>query len=509
MKIIDIAICVDNIDPKGIGRIRCVRYNDYVGEKEKALKYDKWGDLDPFIAMPFLPNNINMIPEIGQSVKVLNYNSDKETVNQEYIAGPFTTMYDYNSQNFSQQIENTTYGVAVKRRDGIRKVTGEYIEKNSEYVFAKERDYGIYGKYGSDILFTENGLELRGGKLLSKDAANTNNRKKLISTPIYTSKQSKLHLKKYPKSASLVDLKRTLERTENVNLNYIIEYEIDSLTTPTEINIYAYKIINDLGGLYKTDNFNDNTPISIIGDAPALKLINLDNSLTGATHTIVIDPEGNKTTLAKNIAIEIRNIINQLSQSGLSSLNQSYDGGDIHPFYFRATENFKIYTGTTEELSFKDLIFNGIKVRNIGPSNGLIWSQSDAVQPPKTYELSEKIFKYENDSKEQTFASLTSDRILLLSTDANETDLKIDFDALDKYEYSHENYIKDIEPNTYATVRGENLLKFLEALYVVLITHRHNLLKPYARTQYEEHNLLERLFNNLKNDILNNSIRIN
>jgi hypothetical protein len=213
-------------------------------------------------------------------------------------------MYDYNSQNFSQQIENTTYGVAVKRRDGIRKLTGEYIEKNSEYVFAKERDYGIYGKYGSDILFTENGLELRGGKLLSKDAANTRSRKKLISTPIYTNKQSKLHLKKYPKSASLVDLKRTLERTENVNLNYVIEYEIDSLSTPTKINIYAFKLINDLGGLYKTDNFNDNTPVSIIGDAPPLKLINLDNSLTGATHTIDIDPEANKTTLAKNIAIE-------------------------------------------------------------------------------------------------------------------------------------------------------------------------------------------------------------
>ena len=44
MKIIDIGICVDNNDPKGIGRIRCVRYNDYVGEKEGALKYEKWDD---------------------------------------------------------------------------------------------------------------------------------------------------------------------------------------------------------------------------------------------------------------------------------------------------------------------------------------------------------------------------------------------------------------------------------------------------------------------------------
>jgi len=162
MKIIDIAICIDNIDPKGIGRIRCIRYNDYVGEKEKAMTYDSWSDRDPFVANPFLPTNINMIPEIGQSVKILNYNTNKETVNQEYIAGPFTTMYDYNSQQFSQQIENTSYGVAVKNSPNIRNLTGEYINE-SKNVFAKETDYGIYGKYGSDILFTENGLQMRGG----------------------------------------------------------------------------------------------------------------------------------------------------------------------------------------------------------------------------------------------------------------------------------------------------------------------------------------------------------
>jgi hypothetical protein len=450
-----------------------------------------------------------MIPEIGQAVKVLNYNSDKETVNQEYIAGPFTTMYDYNSQNFSQQIENTTYGVAVKRKSSIRKNTGEYIEKNSEFVFAKEKDYGIYGKYGSDILFTENGLELRGGKLLSKDASSTKSRKKSVATPLFTNKISKLHLKKYPKSAGLVEYRREIEKLENVNLNYIIEYEIDNLTSPTKIEIYAYKLIKDLGNIYKTDFFNDNSPLVLSGDSPSLKLINNDGSLTGSTYTITIDSESNKTTLGKNIAIEIRNIINQISQNGLSSLDTTYDSADVHPLYFRGSEKFKIFTGTTEEITFKDLIFNNITVRNIGPSNGLIWSKSDAVQPPKLQEVLEKIFKYDKDGQEQTFASLSSDRIFLLSTDANETDKKIDFESLDKYEYSQENYIEKIEPNTYATVRGENLLKFLEALYTVLITHRHNLLKPYARTQYEEHNVLERLFNNLKNDILNNSIRIN
>ncbi len=30
MKIIDIGVCIDNNDPKGMGRIRCVDYDDYV-----------------------------------------------------------------------------------------------------------------------------------------------------------------------------------------------------------------------------------------------------------------------------------------------------------------------------------------------------------------------------------------------------------------------------------------------------------------------------------------------
>ena len=53
MKIIDIAICIDNNDPKGIGRIRAVRYSSYTGELEKAFDYNAWDDKDLFTAIPF------------------------------------------------------------------------------------------------------------------------------------------------------------------------------------------------------------------------------------------------------------------------------------------------------------------------------------------------------------------------------------------------------------------------------------------------------------------------
>mgnify|MGYP003704927607 CR=1 FL=1 len=48
MKLIDIAICIDNLDPKHMGRIRCVRYSSYTGEQEKAVGYNPWDDKDLF-----------------------------------------------------------------------------------------------------------------------------------------------------------------------------------------------------------------------------------------------------------------------------------------------------------------------------------------------------------------------------------------------------------------------------------------------------------------------------
>ena len=51
-----------------------------------------------------------------------------------------------------------------------------------------------------DILFTENGVQLRGGKLLSKEAASKENRKVLLDTPLMARKNSRIQLKKFPKT---------------------------------------------------------------------------------------------------------------------------------------------------------------------------------------------------------------------------------------------------------------------------------------------------------------------
>ena len=373
MKIIDIGKCIDNVDPLGIGRIRIIRYNEYVGQKEKSLDYEPWSDKDLFIANPFLPANINFIPEINQSVKIIQYDSKKDTVNVEYIAGPFTTMYDFNGQTFSQQVANTTYGTNVKNKPNIRNKTGQFINKKSENTFAGEKDFAIYGKNNSDILFTENGLQLRGGKLLSKDAASESNRAILLDYPIMARKSSRMYLKKFPKKMVIEEVVVKNNVRENKDLKYIVEYEVDKLkelsdTNFATISMKVYKVSTPFGDEFKTNYFTEN---SVVTDA-LVKLVNPESDSTTPTYTVT-------ASSINDVYREIRDKIFTIHEKGLNELDPQYANDDMHPFYFRPTKKFKSQPlFDSEENNNRQTILNNINVLRIGPSSGLIWSKTKA-----------------------------------------------------------------------------------------------------------------------------------
>jgi hypothetical protein len=101
-----LGICFNSSDPLNYGRILVAPYEEYKGHVsytsiENAIdrlnigstKYTKWSDrgssntktADPYIATPFLPNQISIIPKPGQIVRLVKY--DDGTLN--YI-GPVT-----------------------------------------------------------------------------------------------------------------------------------------------------------------------------------------------------------------------------------------------------------------------------------------------------------------------------------------------------------------------------------------------------------------------------------
>jgi len=515
MKIIDIGKCIDNKDPLGIGRIRFSRYNDYTGQVERALEYNAWDDKDIFVANPFLPNNINFIPEIGQSVKIITYNTERETVNIEYVSGPFNTMYDYNGQTFSQQVTHTTYGTINKRKPQIFSSDGKYVDKKTEHAFAKEKDFALYGKSGSDVLFTENGLILRGGKLLSKTAASDVNRQKLVDYPIMARKSSRLYLKKFPKKMVIQERLTKKNSEDSKNLKYIIEYTCKNNTSPSHsgelyadaenpmaIEFYVYKVLETYGETFKTNYFSKNTTFN----NSTAKLINLDNTNSTPTHTIYVDS-------IRAAYIEIRNLIYAVHEGNLVKIHPLYSNEDVHPFYFKPTTEFNnrnfLDTGSTFNKVF---ILNNINVMKVGPDHGLIYDKSSAKPKSSTYEEIIEDAVILEDSPEQTFGAVTADKFYLLSTDLGENELEnpVSFYDLNQYEYTQEDYIKKIDKNTYATVRGENLLRILRAMIDVIFTHRHNPLKSIVNQyDYTEGNDLKKLYETLENDILNKSIRIN
>lgn len=503
MKIIDIGICIDNFDPSGLGTIRCVRYSSWVGQQEKALEYTEWEDNDLFLAHPFLPTNINFIPEKGQSVKIINYNSDKDTINTEYVAGPFTTMFDYNSQTHSAQVENTTYGVSAKHGPAVMDSTKDYGYKNPKSVaaFAKTTDFGVYGKYGSDVIFTENGVQLRGGKLIAKDSASTGQKIIMVSQPLMANKVSTLHLKKFGKRKEYKEEKITTNTVAISDLSHLIEYSVDKFSGTTRtVTLYVYKLTKPFGGLYRTDN-PKLSDVELIQDY--YKLLNLDGTTTGATLTFTTED-------TEETYCTIRDVLKTLHLKSLNEFNSSYSEGDLHPFYFRPTSECKnrILSNSTQKTERKT-IFNKITInKGCGPINGIVFSRTKVSPPITPITKKENVLKDSNIPGEQTFASLKSDKIYFLSTDTNDSGKTIDFTNLNKYEISQENYLKDIDPNTYSTVRGENLLELLRAIIDLLNGHRHNLIGPLVKgdPNYER---LMRLYSSFENDILNKSIRIN
>ena len=501
MQIIDIGLCVNNLDPKGIGRIRYRPYGLYSSEIERSISYNDWDENDQFIAIPFLPGHINIIPKIGQSVKIIRYDTSKHTQNVEYIWGPHSTPHNFNSQTFLQQHKHTTYGgVIVKDLPDVRDSSGNYIDKKSNGAISDLNDVSINGPYGSDLILTQDGIILRGGKLVNKNIPNPKYKQKIFDTPILADSMAKLNLKKFPKTMEIVSQVTNVTTVAVSKVNYIVEYTIDNLTTPTLLSVFVYKTINTYGDKYNTNSFTETTSI----DPSNLKLINLDNTNTTPTATFPI-------STIQGGYVEMREFLHLIDIYDLSKINNSFISEDIHPFYFRATDELRIRKTLTDvESSNKTLFISSIFTRDVGSGCGLIFSRQSAAAPITNTPTSINVLKEVTNSGEQSFAAVTSDKIYFLSTNTNKGPLypSINYGNVNPYEYTQSDYLLEIDPKTYSTVRGEVLINILRLQYEYLIGHVHNINKPGIYLPEIEQQLQDAI-NKMNTDLINNSIRIN
>lgn len=504
MNIMEIGICTNNNDPKGLGRIRYIPYTSFTSEVENSLTYQEWDENDIFISYPFLPPHINLIPEVRQAVKLLKYDTEKMFQrNVEYITGPFTSPHDFENESFSSQVgKSLKNGSFVKPPPDLKTKEGQYKDKRSENSMINPEDYGFYGKYGSDLIFTKNGVTIRGGKLVSKDSLDKTTRKVTREIPLVSEKVSKLTLKKFPSTLKQDVPKLTTETSLEVDrIKFIVEYDLDDLTTPTELKIYVYEVLKNTQDKFKTNKFDLTTEFDYT-DKNLIKIHN-DNSINGNGETVpsVIIP----ITSIEMGGTLMRNFLVRFREDGLYAINNTGSKTDIHPFYFKPTNNLQLNNVNN---TIKTTFFNDISLYGILIKNGLVFSKK-SIEP---YFLTKEIKQsnYKSDNIEQTFASLTSDFLVLLSTTATKGGNldPINFKELNQYEYTQDDFIKKILPNTYSLIRGENLIKLLNLMYEILVSHVHNINLP---TLYKEDKMkeLSDLIKTMEVDLLSNTIRIN
>lgn len=499
MRIVNVGICIDNLDPKGIGRIRYKTYGGFTSEMAGGVDYAEWSDEDPFVATPFLPTHINVVPQPNQSVKVIYYDGDKPGQNAEYISGPYTSPQDPQSQTYTSQHRYTTFGgAAVKNIKDIRNPKGELNSPVSKGVVINPKDYGLKGNYGSDVIFTEGGLQLRGGYLYSKESKKRNNR----DYPQISKKMSRVSLKKFPSTFRPFREVVNVDKVRSVQIKYIIEYEIDDVISPSELKLYVYQVLANYNSEFNSDVFSSDSVFSVSGNS-SIKLINEEGDDNSPTHTIPLDGT------IESAYIETRNILFEINEKSLSVLSDGYTSDSIFPYYFRPTMEFRMLKPSTQAgKNSKKMYLSKVQHRK-KTTSGLIFSRIDSNPPVTTTKKMVEGIRKSNNNDEQSFVNMIGDRIYLTSTDTNGTNVKtVNFENLDEYELTQENYLKDIEMNTYALVRGEILYQFIESMVSLMSSHRHNLNEPMVKTD-QNWVRLNNLMQSLRDDLLNNSIRIN
>jgi hypothetical protein len=137
MESFELGICFDNQDPLNHGRIRVVPYEAYkvystVTDIQNAVRnkningnmYTEWSYtvspgkvFDEFLAQPFLPSNLNMMPKPGQIVRLI-----RTKVGQLYI-GPITNdpvfLYSTYREQDNRQKSATPSDIANNVNDSV------------------------------------------------------------------------------------------------------------------------------------------------------------------------------------------------------------------------------------------------------------------------------------------------------------------------------------------------------------------------------------------------------
>lgn len=204
-----LAICVDNKDPKNHGRIRFVDYNRYKNylsvnriidevetETDGGNKYTPWADgadnvdklADELISEPFLPRHINIVPLIGQVVRLIT-----DEYGKKLYVGPISNAPTNLTSNYREELTKS------------RQDTPKNISNNPQ-------DTTISGYNNEQMLLGNNKAILSVSRLGNNEAK--------TQYPLF-------QISKFTNSLNYKETTETITRTKDVFLDYIIELDFN------------------------------------------------------------------------------------------------------------------------------------------------------------------------------------------------------------------------------------------------------------------------------------------
>jgi hypothetical protein len=148
---ISLGICISNSDPFNHGRIRYVPYEAYkeYDSVESILNtisslniassvYDEWSyastpprQTDPFVAEPFLPNNLSIIPRVGQVTRLVRQSDGKMlfigpvTSQPIFITDTYSEYKNKKKQVVNDDIANNPNNTVLSGNQGEQLIIGD------------------------------------------------------------------------------------------------------------------------------------------------------------------------------------------------------------------------------------------------------------------------------------------------------------------------------------------------------------------------------------------------
>lgn len=463
--VIVFGICADNNDPWGVGRIRVViddkimpplrtaiNVQEYLAKVDainaaasQEHSYKPWElgvngrSPDPYVVEPFLPKHINIIPKIGESVKLIYYAAGDSVSQREYIA-PHTSNYDKlnfdsieSARSFSKR---STY---QPTRNNLR-INGLVVDPT---------DIALTGRKNSEILLPDEEVIIRAGYQNMPEKLK-NNRNALVQASHYPQRK----------------LVTTESVTEDMSQVVKIDYMIDIYT-----NIYD-KIL---------DPFYIATDI-LVYKAPA----NIDTKNYGSTTDYLTNTGGNaefqvrvKSDNSDNIVTFINDFLKNLdSNKMLLNISTAWVN--------QPEKNPKVAYWTVDLRSSEDTDLTSYplslyQVRQ-SPNNVTSIPEVSAVASGITSELrpmskrpSKKLTQTEQDvtkgdpTFDESVIIAGADKVFLLSWfNAQSIQNKIG-----KYGFPQEEVYLTLQKNTQAMVKGDELLKLIMDVLDLMLNHGH------------------------------------